>query len=116
VTILTDIADYPPNFWIERLEQYVICGSDQAVRQARACGLPESHIVQTSGMILHPRFYAPPPADRGDERACAWGSQPDLPTGLVLFGGEGSTDMVKIARLLNKAAERGAIDSALRAQ
>jgi 1,2-diacylglycerol 3-beta-galactosyltransferase len=103
VTILTDIADYPPNFWIERLEQYVICGSDQAVRQARACGIPESHVVRTSGMILHPRFYAPPAGDRGDERA-RLGLAPHLPTGLVLFGGEGSTDMVKIARRLNKTA------------
>jgi 1,2-diacylglycerol 3-beta-galactosyltransferase len=101
VTILTDIADYPPNFWIEPLDQYVICGSDQAVRQARACGIPESHIVQTSGMILHPRFYAPPPADRTDERV-RLGLRPNLPTGLVLFGGEGSTDMIKITRLLNK--------------
>jgi 1,2-diacylglycerol 3-beta-galactosyltransferase len=103
VTILTDIADYPPNFWLERLNQYVICGSDQAVRQARACGIPESHIVRTSGMILHPRFYAPPPADRAAARI-RMGLRPDLPTGLVLFGGEGSTDMVKIARRLNREA------------
>src|SRR5579863_8739202 len=103
VTILTDIADYPPNFWIEQLDQYVICGSDEAVRQARACGLPEAHIVRTSGMILHPRFYAPPPADRDAARA-ALGLRPGLPTGLVLFGGEGSMDMVKIARRLNKAS------------
>ncbi|HEX3745386.1 MAG TPA: glycosyltransferase [Bryobacteraceae bacterium] len=102
VTILTDIADYPPNFWIERLEQYVICGSDQAIRQARACGIPETHIVRTSGMILHPRFYAPLPGDRADERV-RLGLRRDLPTGLVLFGGEGSTDIFKIARLLNKA-------------
>jgi 1,2-diacylglycerol 3-beta-galactosyltransferase len=101
VTILTDIADYPPNFWIERLDQYVICGSEQAVRQARGFGLPESHIVQTSGMILHPRFYAPRPVDRAEERM-RLGLRADLPTGLVLFGGEGSTDILKIARLLNK--------------
>jgi UDP-N-acetylglucosamine:LPS N-acetylglucosamine transferase len=103
VTILTDIADYPPNFWIEPLDQHVVCGSEQAVRQARACGLAESHIIRTSGMILHPRFYAPPPADRGEERARV-GLRPDVPTGVVLFGGEGSTDIVKIARLLNKSA------------
>ncbi|HUK16713.1 MAG TPA: hypothetical protein VLW65_09880, partial [Bryobacteraceae bacterium] len=27
VTILTDLADYPPHFWIERQPQYLICGS-----------------------------------------------------------------------------------------
>src|SRR5690348_9080415 len=26
VTILTDIADFPPHFWIERQSQYLICG------------------------------------------------------------------------------------------
>src|SRR5207302_4686620 len=36
VTILTDIADYPPHFWIERQKQYLICGSERAVEQARA--------------------------------------------------------------------------------
>ena len=38
VTILTDLADYPPHFWIERQAQYVICGTDKAVSQARAMG------------------------------------------------------------------------------
>jgi len=105
VTILTDIADYPPNFWIEPVDQYLVCGSERAVFQARAMGVPESRIVRTSGMILHPRFYAPLPADRAAGRA-RLGLRPGLPTGLVLFGGEGSTDMVKIARRLNKAAGR----------
>lgn len=105
VTILTDIADYPPNFWIEPVDQYLVCGSQRAVVQARAMGLPESRIVRTSGMILHPRFYAPPPADRGAGRA-RLGLRPGLPTGLVLFGGQGSTDIVKIARALNKPANQ----------
>jgi 1,2-diacylglycerol 3-beta-galactosyltransferase len=34
VTILTDLADCPPHFWIERQPQFFICGSDQAVEQA----------------------------------------------------------------------------------
>src|SRR6185295_12069586 len=52
VTILTDIADYPPHFWIERQEQYLICGSERAVEQARELGHQERFIFQTSGMIL----------------------------------------------------------------
>ena len=38
VTVLTDIADYPPHFWIERQPQFFICGSDRAVAQARSLG------------------------------------------------------------------------------
>ena len=34
VTILTDLADYPPHFWIEQQEQYFICGTAKAVEQA----------------------------------------------------------------------------------
>src|SRR5208283_4748318 len=59
VTVLTDIADYPPHFWIEPRGQYVICGSERAVAQARALDICDGRIFQTSGMILHPRFYQP---------------------------------------------------------
>ena len=57
VTILTDIVDYPPHFWIEPLGQYILCGSDKAVAQARALEICDGRIFQASGMILHPRFY-----------------------------------------------------------
>ena len=33
-TILTDFADYPPHFWIERQRQSVICGTARAAEQA----------------------------------------------------------------------------------
>src|ERR1035441_9628289 len=45
-TILTDIADFPPHFWIERQEQYLICGSEKAVAQALAMGHSESLVFQ----------------------------------------------------------------------
>ena len=102
VTILTDIADYPPHFWIERQDQYVICGSSRAVAQARALGYLESRILRTSGMILNPNFYAPRPLDRAAERI-RLGLHPDLPTALVSFGGEGSMDALKVARAINRS-------------
>jgi Glycosyltransferase family 28 C-terminal domain len=104
VTLLTDIADYPPHFWIERQDQYVICGSERAAAQARELGIPASRILRTSGMIINPSFYEPLEIDRTAERV-RLGLQPDLPTGLVLFGGEGSTEMVRIARALNRAGQ-----------
>jgi 1,2-diacylglycerol 3-beta-galactosyltransferase len=103
VTILTDIADYPPHFWIERQPQYLVCGSDRAVSQARELGHPDGSIFRASGMILNPRFYDPIEADRAAQRQ-RLGLDPQLPTGLVLFGGEGSAAMLEIARRLEAAA------------
>jgi UDP-N-acetylglucosamine:LPS N-acetylglucosamine transferase len=107
VTILTDIADYPPHFWIEKDEQdqYVICGSRRAAIQARETGLAPDRILRTSGMILNPAFYEPLAIDRASERI-RLGLRPDLPIGLVLFGGEGSDDMLTIARALNRSGQK----------
>ena len=99
VTVLTDLADYPPHFWLERQEQFYICGSERAVAQASSLGLRKDQIYQTSGMILHPKFFQPITADRAAERQ-RLGLHPDLATGLVMFGGQGSRVMVKIARKL----------------
>jgi 1,2-diacylglycerol 3-beta-galactosyltransferase len=99
VTVLTDLADYPPHFWLERQEQIFVCGSDRAVAQACSLGLREDQIYKTSGMILHPKFFQPTAVDRSAERQ-RLGLDPDLPTGLVMFGGQGSRVMVKIARKL----------------
>ena len=100
VTILTDIADYPPHFWIESGGGYLICGSDRAVAQARALGIRDGRVFQTSGMILHPRFYQPTACDPRAERKQR-GLDPDSPTGLVLFGGQGSDAMLEIAERLD---------------
>ena len=100
--MLTDLADYPPHFWIERKPQYFVCGTERAVAQARAMGHPDERIFRASGMILHPRFYEAPVENPVAERE-RLGLRPDLPTGLVLFGGHGSKAMREIAERLNRS-------------
>jgi hypothetical protein len=104
VTILTDLADFPPHFWIEQQDQYLICGTGKAAEQARALGHPDEHIFRTSGMILRPSFYEPVTADRAAERR-RLGLDPELPTGLVLFGGQGSSVMPEIAKRVTARAQ-----------
>src|SRR5579863_648081 len=104
VTILTDFADYPPHFWIEpyrpnREDQLLICGTPKAVEQAAALGHPPDRVFPVSGMILRPKFYEPVTVDRAAERT-RLGLDPLRPTGLVLFGGQGSDVMLEIARRL----------------
>jgi Glycosyltransferase family 28 C-terminal domain/Monogalactosyldiacylglycerol (MGDG) synthase len=102
VTTLTDFADFPPHFWIERgQDQYLICGTEKAVAQARELGYSEDRILKTSGMILRPKFYEPITADRTAERQ-RLGLDPHAPTGLVLFGGQGSKVMLEIAERLSE--------------
>src|SRR5450755_1935296 len=100
VTILTDIADYPPHFWIERQEQHFICGSAKAAEQALGMGHAEDKVHRVSGMILNPRFYEIAPLV-GEQRATArakLGFDPTKPVGLVLFGGEGAEVMLQISK------------------
>ena len=107
VTIITDLADFPPHFWIEspvpgKSEQYIIAGTQRAVEQAKAIGHDDAHIFATSGMILRPDFYIPDNSDPLALRA-ELGLQPNLPTAIVLFGGHGSKVMFDITERLDAA-------------
>ncbi len=103
VTLITDLADFPPRFWIEPLrEQYVIAGTERAEQQARALGHDDAHIFRTSGMILRPEFYAPETSDPFALRK-ELGLRADLSTAIVLFGGHGSKVMYEITRRLDAA-------------
>src|SRR5579863_6695061 len=93
--VITDFADVPPHFWIEPQDQFVICGSTRAVKQARALNIPSDRIYQTSGMILHPCFYVPVAMDRAAERE-RLGLDPSTLTAIVTFGGQGSSAMIEI--------------------
>jgi len=103
VTIITDLADYPPHFWIESIpDQHVIAGTERAAEQARALGHDDSHIFRTSGMILRPDFYAPDNTDPLAIRS-ELGLKPDITTAIVLFGGHGSRVMYEITQQLDDA-------------
>jgi UDP-N-acetylglucosamine:LPS N-acetylglucosamine transferase len=102
VTLITDLADYPPHFWIEPESEYIIVGTERARQQALTMGHPADDIFLTSGMILKPKFYEKTSVDRVAEGK-RLGLEPDCPTGIVLFGGHGSQVMVDITKKLNEA-------------
>ena len=100
VTVLTDMADHPPHFWIEPgLAQHVVCGTDHAVAQALQAGCDPARVHRASGMILRPAFYFGAPVDREAERR-RLGLDAHMPTGLVMFGGTGSRVMKRITTRL----------------
>lgn len=103
VTIITDLADFPPRFWIERLrEQNVICGTERAMEQAREMEKNEENAFRVSGMILRPEFYADETADAQAIRR-ELGLRTDVPTAVVLFGGHGSKVMYEISEKISAA-------------
>jgi Glycosyltransferase family 28 C-terminal domain/Monogalactosyldiacylglycerol (MGDG) synthase len=102
VTLLTDLADYPPRFWIEPESQYIIVGTERAYQQALALGHSPDHIFRTSGMILKPRFYEKKAVDVAAQRK-RLGLEADRPTGIVLFGGHGSGVMLDIVQKLDRS-------------
>jgi 1,2-diacylglycerol 3-beta-galactosyltransferase len=106
VTVMTDLADCPPNFWLGRSDHFVICGSDMAVHQAQTAGYQPRKIFKTSGMILKPHFYRNDNVgDRREERK-KLGLDPDLPTALIMFGGNGSREAIPIVRRLARRHPR----------
>lgn len=88
-TVITDLVDYPPHFWMEDQDQFVICGTTKAAKQARAAGYySEDKILEVSGMILKESFYRPPGAD--GPTLSGLGLSETKSTALIMFGGNGS--------------------------
>jgi len=101
VTVMTDLADLPPHFWIEPdQDQTLVCGTEHAIAQARRAGYRSEQLVLTSGMVLRPSFYGLGEDHRAGRRI-ALGLDPLRPTGVVMFGGHGSARMLRIARELD---------------
>lgn len=100
VTIMTDIADSPPNFWQvrhRRRDMHIICGSERAHMQAHLSGFYEpDRIYKVSGMILKPSFYEAANPALPEISHASLGLDPLKPTAIIMFGGNGSRVSVDI--------------------
>jgi 1,2-diacylglycerol 3-beta-galactosyltransferase len=96
VTIMTDFADVPPNFWMEPQDQYLVCGTRKAALQATLTGYyrPE-RVFEVSGMIIRPRFYGAL-ASKPKLTREALGLDPRAKVALVMFGGYGSEESTEV--------------------
>jgi len=100
VVVLTDLADFPPRFWIEPGLDRVVVGTDEARAQALAIGIPPEAISRVSGMVMHPRFYrAGGRSVRGRVRGELGLGEADF-VSTLLFGGKGSPEMAPLAKRL----------------
>jgi 1,2-diacylglycerol 3-beta-galactosyltransferase len=103
VVVLTDLADFPPRFWIEPGLDHVVVGTAEAAEQAVALGVSPASVSQVSGMILHPRFYASGGGGVRERVRAELGLAASDFTATLLFGGKGSPELVPLAeRLLDE--------------
>ena len=101
VTVMTDLADYPPHFWVEPgFTDHLICGTDHAVEQALLQGMPAHKVHRVEGMMLAPGFHHTVVDDRAGRRRQV-GLDAQAPVGIVMFGGHGSRAMLRIAAELD---------------
>lgn len=122
LTVMTDLADSPPDYWFQFSNQSLVCPTPRAVQQGLDNGHSASHLHQTSGLVLSPTFYKPRIKDREGERL-SLGLDPKVPTGLVMFGANGANTFIRIAQVLNTISSRiqliylcGGVDERIRAQ
>ena len=90
LTVITDMVDCPPHFWMEDQDQSMICGTEKAYQQAISTGFYKTeNIHRVSGMILRENFYLPP--SENAPSLTSLGLSENSPTAIVMFGGNGSS-------------------------
>jgi 1,2-diacylglycerol 3-beta-galactosyltransferase len=100
VVVLTDLADFPPRFWIEPGIDRVVVATEEARRQAVELGVPPERVSRVSGMVMHPRFYAAGGPETRDRARRDMGIPEGAFVVTLLFGGKGSPEMAPLAEAL----------------
>jgi len=103
VTIPVDFEELYSGYWFKAdIEQYYLLSSERIIEQAHEANVSSSFIRPISGMVVDQRIYNIPFADRLKELR-SLGLDPDLPTGLFMFGGQGHISAIKIAQILEES-------------
>lgn len=104
ITIPVDYCEMVPGYWFQpKIQQEYLLGCERLAKQAFEAGvsLPATHHM--SGMVIDPRFYDTEPIDR-TEFLESLNLDPNLPTGVISFGGQGT---INVMRCTQRIAEAG---------
>ncbi|MCR9201136.1 MAG: hypothetical protein NXI04_21050 [Planctomycetaceae bacterium] len=103
ITIPVDYSEMTSGYWFQpKVRQHYLLGGEQLHREARAAGVEEARIHRMGGMVIDPRFYENSPFDRR-ELLSSLGLHPDLPTGVISFGSQGTVNVLRCARRIAAA-------------
>lgn len=102
VTVMTDYDECARGMWVSSRLQMLICSSRRAAQRAARRGHPRDRILEASGIVISPAFHEPIPEDREVVRS-RLGLAADVPAGLVMYGGQGASRMLQVARAMNRA-------------
>jgi hypothetical protein len=103
VTIPVDFEEAKPRYWFTpKVAQHYFNGTDRLIAQAKSAGVADCFNHQISGMMIDPQCYSIPEIDRPQELH-QLGLNPDLPTGIVSFGGQGCLHSLDIAKQIANA-------------
>jgi processive 1,2-diacylglycerol beta-glucosyltransferase len=103
ITIPVDFEEVKARYWFTpKINQHYLVATTRLEQQARAAGIPQPLIHRISGMPIDTEFYEEPRINVPEELE-RLGLDPELPTGLVSFGGQGSVLVAEIAKSLAKS-------------
>lgn len=108
ITLLCDMVDLPDFYLFNQASfdpmVHVFCPSAESAQQAAALGYKDEQINKISGIPISEAFYQ---ARKLDKRATRIENKldPDLPTIMVSFGGNGSQEIIQVIRKLEKLSQ-----------
>ncbi|GAB4161525.1 MAG: hypothetical protein Fur005_19020 [Roseiflexaceae bacterium] len=102
IVVPVDYEEPHRNYWFDRrMDTFYIAPTAILFNQAHQRGIAPQRVLRASGMPIDPHFYQPAPPNHA-EALHALGLDPQLPTILVGFGGQGSVLVQRCAEQLDR--------------